>query len=108
MGFGAVGVGVVSVLGLRAMSLQKEADAGCDRNGCFAPGASQKNSDAIRFANLATVGFGVGLVGVGVGTFLLLTSGSGSASTHAASTAGPQVGAALAPGGGQVTVSSVW
>jgi len=107
MGFGAVGLGVGTALGLRAMQLQKDADAGCDRNGCFVPGASQKNTDAIRFANLSTVGFGVGLVGVGVGTFLLLTGGSASASSHA-STAGPAVGAALGPSGGQVTVSSVW
>src|SRR5262249_36871026 len=61
MGFGVVGLGVGSVLGLRAMSQKKTADDGCPNDQCTADGA-RANSEAIKAANLATVGFGVGIV----------------------------------------------
>jgi hypothetical protein len=74
VGFGAVGVGVGTYFGLRALSQQKDADRYCDGDRCSPFGASQ-NAEAIRSANLSTVGFSVGLVGLGVGAYLLLTGG---------------------------------
>jgi len=74
VGFGAVGVGVGTYFGLRALSQQKDADRFCDGDRCSPFGASQ-NAEAIRSANLSTVGFSVGLVGLGVGAYLLLTGG---------------------------------
>lgn len=72
-GVGAVGVGVGSAFGLSALSQQDDLDSRCREGRC--PDGSQDDIDAMnRDANLATVGFGVGIVGVGVGLYLLLTS----------------------------------
>jgi hypothetical protein len=101
MGFGAAGLGVGTFFGLRAMSQQKEADKYCDRDQCSNATGSSANADAIRSANLATVGFGVGIVGVGVGTYLLLTQGS-----SAPRTANARV--SISTTGNQLTLSGRW
>ena len=74
-GIGAAGLGVGTYFGIRAMSDQSTADDNCPRDVCSAAGISA-NSDAIKAANLSTVGFGVGILGVGLGTFLLLSRGT--------------------------------
>jgi hypothetical protein len=102
IGFGAVGVGVGTYLGLRAMSQQKDADLLCDPDRCSTAAGASHNADAIRSANLATVGFGVGIVGIGVGTYLLLTGGSAS-STRSASA--PALGASVSQKGVELTLS---
>lgn len=78
VGFGAVGVGIGSYFGLRAISQQKDADKSCNADHCPSASAVGQNAEAIRSANLATVGFSVGAVGIALGTYLLLTSGSSS------------------------------
>jgi hypothetical protein len=110
VGFGVVGVGVGTYFGLRALSQQKEADKACDGDHCSSPAGVTANSEAIKAANLATVGFGVGIVGIGVGTFLLLSSGSGNRSTHAsrATTRAGVDGVSISTSGDQVTLFGRW
>jgi hypothetical protein len=105
MGFGAVGVGVGTFFGLRALSQQKTADKDCDGDVCHNPTALAANSEAIKSANLATVGFGVGIVGIGVGTFLLLSGGSSSSRT---ATNSPSIVGSVGPSSGGVAVSGRW
>ena len=76
-GMGAAGLGVGTYFGVQAMSDKGTADDNCPQDRCNASGISA-NSDAIKAANLATVGFGVGILGVGLGTFLLLSRGTTS------------------------------
>jgi len=102
MGFGAVGVGVGSYFGLRAMSEQKTANNECPLEQCTSVGA-HANDEAIKAANFATVGFAVGIVGVGVGTYLLLTSGGSSA--HRAATNAPAVTASISRAGSEIGVA---
>lgn len=86
LGIGAAGMGVGSYFGIRAMSEQQTADDNCPKdNQCTRTGTSA-NTDAIKFANISTVGFGVGVLGVGLGTFLLLSRGSTTVPSNAAST----------------------
>jgi hypothetical protein len=101
LGFGAAGLGVGTYFGLRALSQQKEADKFCDANGCSTANGATQNSDAIKSANLSTVGFSIGLVGVAVGTVLLLTTGGSS--SRAASL--PTVGASVSHSGTEVVLS---
>jgi hypothetical protein len=114
MGFGAIGLGVGSYFGLRAISSQKEADKHCSGAVCSDSDSVGKNTEAIRFANLSTVGFGVGVIGVGIGTVLLLTSGgssshaAGAPAQSAAATAPPVIGASISKAGGELTVSGRW
>jgi hypothetical protein len=72
---GAVGVGVGTYFGVRAMSDQQVADENCPQEKCNPAGLSANNS-GIKSANISTVGFGVGLLGIGLGTFLLLSRGT--------------------------------
>lgn len=102
LGFGVVGLGVGSYLGLHAMTLQRSADRECASR-CNPQGAID-NSDAIKFANLSTVGFGVGIVGVGLGTFLLLTGGPASSQR----TGGVTASAEVSKGGSRVTIAGRW
>ncbi len=69
---GVVGLGVGTYLALHAIALRSDSNQGCTP-GCTAAAVSQ-NNDAITSANLANVGFGVGIVGLGVGTYLVVTS----------------------------------
>jgi hypothetical protein len=84
-GAGLVALGVGGFFGLRAMSRWDERNDLC-QGGCT-PAAKTAGDDAQSAANLATVGFGVGLVGVGVGAFLLLTAGGREQAAHAAADA---------------------
>jgi hypothetical protein len=82
-GIGAAGVGAGAYFGIRAMSDQRTADDNCPQEHCSPTGTSA-NSNAIKSANLSTVGFGVGVLGIGLGTFLLLSRSSTTVPTTAA------------------------
>jgi hypothetical protein len=69
---GVVGLGVGTYLALHAIALHSDSNQGCTP-GCTATAVSQ-NNDARTSANLANVGFGVGIAGLAVGTYLVLTS----------------------------------
>ena len=107
-GIGAAGIGVGSYFGIRAMNEQQTADNACPQDRCTRDGSSA-NADAIKFANISTVGFGVGVLGVGLGTFLLLTRGSTTVPSNAASSkwANPRDVAFDVTGQG-VTVRGAW
>lgn len=82
-GVGAVGIGVGSYFGLSAMSAQSDLDETCRDRAC--PESASGEIDSMQSdATIATVGFGVGLVGIAAGAYLWLTaepggtSGSGS------------------------------
>jgi hypothetical protein len=77
LGVGVAATGVGTYFGVRAVSLKRDADSACPNNACSVDGA-HKNDDAIRSSNLATAGFGVGIVGIGVGVILLATTSGGS------------------------------
>ena len=70
-GVGIVGLGVGAFLAFRAMSLRSQSDDGCVR-GCTAD-AVDLNDQAITSANLANIGFAVGVVGLAVGVILIAT-----------------------------------
>jgi hypothetical protein len=108
-GIGAAGIGVGTYFGIRALSEQSTADANCPQDLCNSQGASA-NADAIKFANISTVGFGVGVLGVGLGTVLLLSRGSNTTSSNAASNSSwfaPRA-AAIDIHGDRLTVSGAW
>jgi hypothetical protein len=86
-GVGIVGIGIGSYLALHAISLHGDSNDACTP-GCTQNGASL-NNQAITYANLANVGFGVGLVGLAVGTYLVVTSPSRS--TTVAPIVGPHL-----------------
>ena len=107
-GIGAAGVGVGTYFGLRAMADQKTADENCPQERCTRAGTSA-NNDAIRAANISTVGFGVGLVGVGLGTLLVLTRGTTTIpSTGAAPKWFAPRALAVDVSGERLTVSGAW
>jgi hypothetical protein len=81
---GAVGVGVGTYFGVRAMSDQQTADENCPAEACNSVGLSA-NANGIKSANISTVGFGVGALGIGLGTFLLLSRGTTTVPSTAAS-----------------------
>jgi len=71
-GLGAVGLGVGSYFGLKALSDRNASNALCT------PGCTQHavdlNGDAIAESWASTIGFGVGIVGLAAGAYLFLTS----------------------------------
>jgi hypothetical protein len=71
-GVGVVGIGVGTYLALHAIALHSDSNNGCTP-GCTATAVSQ-NNDARTSANIANVGFGVGIAGLAVGTYLIVTS----------------------------------
>ena len=91
VGFGTVGVGVGTYFGLRALSQQKDADRECEADRCLSAFGASQNAEAIRSANLATVGFSVGMVGFVVGTYLLLTSGHSARAAATSTSVSAQV-----------------
>jgi hypothetical protein len=107
-GLGAVGVGVGAYFGLRAMNEQETADENCPQDFCNRTGSSA-NANAIKAANISTVGFGVGIIGVGLGTYLLLSRGSMTVPSTAAT---PKWFAprpvAFDVNGQQLTVTGAW
>ncbi|HKQ69637.1 MAG TPA: hypothetical protein VJT73_09870 [Polyangiaceae bacterium] len=101
MGFGAVGMGVGSYFGVKALADKKTGDDGCPNDVCTSQAAHDANDSAIKAANFSTVGFGVGIVGIGLGAVLLLTNGPSHAGTAAPLRAGANVG----PTGSELTLS---
>lgn len=104
LGIGVVAAGAGTYFGLRAISLQSEADRDCPNDRCRGNGA-QENSDAIRAANLSTAGLAIGLLGIGFGTYLFFATSAPAHPAAAASGADPRMkvdGARLsiAPSGG--------
>jgi hypothetical protein len=100
---------VGTYFGIHAISLKRDADAGCLGSHCTVDGA-HKNEDAIRASNFSTAAFGVGIVGIGVGVILLATNSGGShvAAPNAESvTGGGAVSTAFSvePGGGKLMLS---
>jgi len=78
---GLVGIGVAGVYGVRALQQKKTYDDLChDPNHCPTQEARdqavQAKSELEKAANVATIGFGVGLVGLATGLYLLLTAPS--------------------------------
>jgi hypothetical protein len=72
-GVGAVGIGLGTYFGLSAMSTKSDLDDRCRDGAC--PTGSQSDIDAMnRDANIATVGFAVGVLGAGAGLYFLLTA----------------------------------
>jgi hypothetical protein len=72
IGIGVATAGAGAYFGALAISQKRDADRDCPNDACSANG-ERENSDAIRDANFATAGFGVGLAGVVLGTILLAT-----------------------------------
>lgn len=68
---GAVGVGVGSYAGIRALSLRPAAERECPTETCAQSGLDRW-SDVRTNANVSTVAFATGLVALGVGTWLLV------------------------------------
>jgi hypothetical protein len=101
MGIGAVGVGIGTYFGLRAMSQQKDADNACPNDRCSATGKAS-NDQAIKSANLSTAGFGIGVLGIGVGTLFLLSGRSASSPRTAQS----QI--SISANANEVTLSGRW
>jgi len=71
-GLGIAGLGVGTYLGLRALDAKSRSDDECI-NGCTMAGADLSR-DAVRYGNLSTVSFAIGVLGVGAGAYLVLTS----------------------------------
>ena len=108
-GIGAAGVGVGTYFGLRAMSDQRIADDNCSGDTCRNQTGSSANANAVKSANISTVGFGVGVLGIGLGTFLLLSRGA----TTVPSTAAPSRwfaprAVAVDVTAQQLTISGAW
>jgi hypothetical protein len=106
-GLGAVGIGAGTVFGLQAMSDQKTADDNCPADRCNKKGSSA-NGDAIREANFATVGFGVGVLGLGLGTYFLLARGTTTVPTTGQTQWIAPKNVAVDVRGSQLTVSGNW
>jgi hypothetical protein len=74
-GAGVVALGVGTVFGLQALSKRSDAEDRCGTTGtCSDPVGVEANDDAKLFANVANIGFGVGVVALGVATYLFLTA----------------------------------
>jgi len=82
-GVGLVGLGIGSVFGIRAASLQSDSDALCDDDNVCKPDGVDLRTDAIDSANISTVAFIVGGVAVAGGLVLLLVPFGGSESEAA-------------------------
>jgi hypothetical protein len=72
IGVGVAGVATGAVFGILAMNKKNESDDACPNQQCTAAGV-EANADAGRFADYATIGFGVGIAAGILGTVLLLT-----------------------------------
>jgi hypothetical protein len=75
-GVGVAALAVGTVFGIEALQKRHDSDASCSGDTCRTQAGVNFNQDAQRFANVADVGIGVGIVGVVVGTYLVLTSGA--------------------------------
>jgi hypothetical protein len=106
LGFGTVGVAMGSYFGMQAMADQKTADDACQPR-CTGDGL-RANDQAIKSANLSTVGFSVGLISLGLGTYLMLANSGSRAATTAALR--PAVGSSVSVdvSARQLTISGAW
>jgi hypothetical protein len=97
-GVGVVGVGVGTGFGLHALALRNEAD--CPNKACTPDGIAHIH-DATTFANIASVGFGVGIVGLAAGTWLLVRP-------HASSSAQTRIIPIVAADRAGIVLSGGW
>jgi hypothetical protein len=103
-GVGVAGIATGTVTGSLSLSKTKTAQGSCDGNQC--PKAVEKDLDAAKtLANVANVGFAVGVVGAGVGIWQLLST-SGDAPKKAA--APPGLRAEAHVGIGSITVAGTF
>jgi hypothetical protein len=105
-GVGVAALAVGTVFGVEALQKRHESDASCSGDTCRTQSGVDLNEDAQRFANVANVGIGVGIVGLVVGTYLVLTSG-GSRSVPAA-TARMKVLPAIGTRASSLELSGTW
>jgi serine/threonine-protein kinase len=83
IGLGGAGLVTGTALSVLALNKKSESHDRCPHDPCDAEAVSLGH-DAARFADFATVGFGVGFAALATGVILLLTDGSGG--TRAAAT----------------------
>ncbi|HEX6767448.1 MAG TPA: hypothetical protein VF103_18245 [Polyangiaceae bacterium] len=103
-GVGVAGIATGTVTGSLSLSKTKTAQESCDGNQC--PKAVEKDLDTARtLANVANVGFAVGVVGAGIGIWQLLST-SGDAPKKAA--APPRLRAEARVGVGSITVAGTF
>lgn len=69
---GAVGLGLGTYFGVRALDAKSKSDDAC-QGGCTTEGSSLSR-DSVRFGDISTVAFAAGAVAIGAGTYLVLTS----------------------------------
>ncbi|MGC4092809.1 MAG: hypothetical protein QM756_33980 [Polyangiaceae bacterium] len=101
-GFGALGIGVGSYFGLRAISKNNQSnDEGCSGNMC-PPAAAATRRSAQSAGTVSTVAFIVGGAALAAGVVLVLSAPRGE------SEAKPQVALNLGPGSAQLQVQSSW
>jgi hypothetical protein len=100
LGLGVAAAGTGTYFALRALSEKSDADRACPNDVCSAEGARQ-NSDAIKSANFATAGFGVGVVGLGLATVLFATH---AGSSHSPPTSGKSAPTGMTLAGGGLSV----
>jgi serine/threonine-protein kinase len=92
LGVGAVGLGVGTYFGLRALDKKAESDAICDQSECPAEQseAVDLHDEAVTSAWISNVAFGVGIAGIGIGALLVLTHDGGTPKSPVALTLGPR------------------
>lgn len=107
-GLGMAALGVGTYFGLRAKSSWDSRNTHCTAGVCDAD-AVRYGDDTKKFATVANVGIGLGLVGLGVGTYLLLTPSDGSRDASGARPV-PQGGlrAAIQLGPGTIGAAGQW
>ncbi len=84
-GIGAAGIAVGAAFGL--MTLSRRNEANCPDKVCASATDRDKIGDAKTFSTVATIGFGVGLVGIATGAYLVITSSSSASGPPAAARA---------------------
>jgi hypothetical protein len=109
LGVGVAALGTGTYFGLRAISKKNDADRNCPNDQCVGEG-SKENSDAIKFANIATAGFAVGVVGLGLGIYLWATSSSSPRASVGTPHVVPKVsvssvGVSARPSGTELTIA---
>jgi hypothetical protein len=92
-GVGVAGVAVGVVFGLRATSLDEEAEASCSGTRCADLNGEEKNEQARTSALVANIGYGVGIAGLGTALVLALLDVGGE------ETAGQRIGVASSTAG---------
>jgi hypothetical protein len=90
-GVGVVGIGVGAVFGVRAASLESDADDRCPERSCPDPASLELHDDARTSAHVSTIAFAAGVGALGAGVVLLLVAPDDETAA---------VGLAGAPGGG--------